>query len=380
MRVIQVVASVTDEAAGPSYSVPRLSASVARAGASVDLFTIGPARDVASDGVVQTSFAQDLAQVPGAKRLWLSSEMRRSLFHEARHAEILHMHGLWLMPNIYPADAARAARKPLVISPRGMLGAPALRFSPLKKRAFWRVLQERAALSASLMHATSEAEFEDIRAYGLTNPVAIIPNGVDLPPVSGVTRRRSRTVLSLGRIHPKKGLDTLVRAWARLGGRAEGWRLRIVGPSEVGHAEKLRGLASDLNLATVDIEGPLFGDDKLAAYRQADLFVLPTQHENFAMTVAEALAAQLPVISSKGAPWSGLERERCGWWIDHGDEPLAAALAHALALPIDELAAMGNRGRDWMEREYSWNRVGREMFEAYRWLVLKGPPPSTVRL
>ena len=112
-----------------------------------------------------------------------------------------------------------------------------------------------------------------------------------------------------------------------------------------------------LGLTRVSVEGPIYGDAKTAAYREADLFVLPTLNENFGLTVAEALAAGTPAISTKGAPWSGLESEGCGWWIDHGVEPLAAALAHAMALPREALKAMGDKGREWMARDFSWDRV-----------------------
>ena len=136
-----------------------------------------------------------------------------------------------------------------------------------------------------------------------------------------------RVVLSLGRIHPKKGLDRLVRAWAKVEAAHPDWRLRIVGPAELGHDAELRALAASLNLSRVSIEPAIYGEEKYTAFREADIFVLPTLNENFAMTVAESLAAGTPVISTKGAPWAGLEVERCGWWIDHGIEPLAAALA-----------------------------------------------------
>ena len=111
-----------------------------------------------------------------------------------------------------------------------------------------------------------------------------------------------------------------------------------------------------------------------------DLFVLPTLSENFAITVAEALAAGTPVIATKGAPWHGLEREDCGWWIDHGVEPLVAALAKAMTMQREALQAMGAKGRAWMARDFSWDRVANDMLDVYRWLLAGGEPPRTVRL
>lgn len=370
LRIVHTLASIADEAAGPSYSAPSLATAQARAGAVVEMFTVGevPARRVA--GVEHRIFPQSLKGVPGLAALKASASMdgalRRSL------AQVVHTHGLWLAPNAYHPSG-----KVFVLSPRGMLGPAALAFSAGRKRLAWALFQGPAARAANLLHATSEQEHDEIRAYGLKNPVTVIPNGIEVPPLERPAS--SRTVLSLGRIHPKKNLTGLIRAWAALPDR-RGWRLRIVGPDEGGYAQTLKALAAQLDLADVAIEGPVFGEDKLAAYREADLFVLSTLNENFAMTVAEALAAGTPVVSTKGAPWSGLEREGCGWWIDQGDTPLAAALANVMGMAPEALAAMGEKGRDWMLRDYSWERIGRDMLDAYRWALEGGEPPATVRL
>jgi glycosyltransferase involved in cell wall biosynthesis len=282
---------------------------------------------------------------------------------------------------VYPANAARAAGKPFIFSPRGMLGAAALRFSPLKKRLFWNLMQRRAALSASCIHATAESEYEDIRAYGLRAPVAIVGNGVDIPAQTKIGNPKGpRTILSLGRIHPKKGLDHLVSAWATIEKHRPDWRLRLVGPDENGHATQLTTLVARLGVRRCVIEGPLHDDAKLAAYRDAELFVLPSLHENFGMTVAESLAAGTPVLSSKGAPWAGLKDNQCGWWIDQGQASLAAALSEATLLPSDTLHAMGARGRTWMTRDYSWAAKARDMLDVYSWLAGRTEQPTHVRI
>ncbi len=107
--------------------------------------------------------------------------------------------------------------------------------------------------------------------------------------------------------------------------------------------------------------------------------MLPTRNENFAMTVAESLAAATPVICTKGAPWAGLAANGCGWWIDHGSEALAAALDQAMTLPPDRLRAMGERGRAWMQRDFAWDGVAVRMAAVYRWLARGGDRPAFVR-
>src|SRR5262249_54822599 len=370
---------------GPSYTVPRLCQALATAGADAQLLSVAGADgcDITphSDGVRR--FPRDLARVPIVGGLRCSSGLARALHELAPKVDVIHDHGLWLMPNVDAGRAALLARKPFIVAPRGMLAPAALAFSRLKKRAIWTLFQGKVVRRAACIHATSNQEHDEIRDFGLNNPVAIVPNGIDLPelgerPNSGAAV--GRVVLSLGRIHPKKGLDRLVRAWAKVESVYPDWRLRIVGPDELGHAGELAALAAKLRARRVSVEKSVAGDAKIAAYQQADLFVLPTLNENFGITVAEALAAGTPVIATKGAPWRALQSEGCGWWIDHGVEPLAVALANAMVMTREALQAMGAKGRAWMARDFSWDRVAHDMLNVYRWLSARGEAPNTVRL
>jgi len=271
----------------------------------------------------------------------------------ARSASVVHAHGLWLMPNIYPAHAAIKSNKPLIVSPRGMLRQAALRFSPRKKALFWRLAQARAVRAARCIHASSGQEYEDIRKLGLSAPVAIIPNGIEVPAVLPERSRPDgqRTALFLGRLHPIKGVELLIDAWARVAERHRDWRLEIVGPCDSEYAGVLSARLA--NVPRARLAGPLYGSAKGEAYRQADIFVLPTMTENFAMTVAEALAQGTPVICSKGAPWAGLAKHGCGWWIDHDLEALTNTLDEALGMDAQRLASMGEAGRAWMAQEFN---------------------------
>jgi glycosyltransferase involved in cell wall biosynthesis len=384
MHSVHVIAGLDPAYGGPSYSVPRLCQALAAAGTKATLLSVaapgeGPL-DVREQGYRDWRLAQDYSSLPILRGLRSSSALSSALRHIASRLDLVHNHGLWLMPNVEAGRAAAWAQKPSVVSPRGMLSPAALAFSRRKKRAFWWILQGPTIRRAACLHATSAQEFEEIRNFGLTNPVAIIPNGIDLPEsVTKSCAAAERVVLSLGRIHPKKGLDRLLSAWSTIEARHPGWRLRIAGPGEGGHEEKLRALAASLGLTRVAIEGPVYGCAKWDAYCSADVFVLASLNENFGLTVAEALAAGTPAISTKGTPWGRLEHEGCGWWVDYGIEPLAAALESAMALPREGLLRMGERGRAWMAREFSWERAAQDMLLVYRWLPHGREPPPTVR-
>lgn len=308
---------------------------------------------------------------PVLSRFAISTSLVRHLRRKAAEVDVVHNHSLWSMVNVAAGWIVPGRRAKLVTSPRGTLSTWALSRNPQAKRLLW-PLQRRALVQADLLHATSEVEYQEIRAHGFTAPVAVIPNGIDLPPLPTTATRGSgsqRTLLFLSRIHPTKGLDRLLHAWMQLQDNHPDWRLVIAGQGEVAHVQEVEALANRLGLVGVEFPGPLFGDAKSSAYWGADLFVLPTHSENFGMVVAEALAHSCPAIVSQGAPWAGLHAEGCGWWVGNDVQTLAATLETAMKLPFAERAAMGLRGRAWMERDYAWAAIGQRMDAAYRWLV-----------
>ena len=299
-------------------------------------------------------------------------------------ADLYHTHGMWMMANVYPSAMAHRLCRPFVLSPHGMLAKEALAFSSWKKRLFWSAWQESAMAKVSCFHATAESEYNDIRMYGLNQPVAIIPHGVDLPEFPAVEKRQQRSppfIVSLGRMHPVKGLDRLISAFAAVAREFPDWQLRIIGPDECGYANILKEQVSALGLERrVVLQYALFGASKWQVLREASVFALPTLRENFGMTVAESLAAETPVISTKGAPWAGLVENRCGWWIEHGPDALAATLRAAMAMTPAQRRAMGARGREWMRRDFGWEAIGRQMLDVYSWLIKGTDVPSSVRL
>jgi glycosyltransferase involved in cell wall biosynthesis len=367
---VHVAPDLDAEASGPSHSVTGLARGLMRSGAPAVTFSLSARAGVSDvDGLSMHRFAPGHA--PVLRALGASRALRLALRDSP--ADVFHIHGLWRMANVYPADAARARGAPVFVSPRGMLGMEALRFSPLRKKIFWALAQGRAVRMADALHATSEQEWRDIRAFGLRQPVALLPNGVALRAVEAPAREPY--VLSLGRLHPIKGLDRLLRAWALLEADFPDWRLRMHGPSELGHRGELMALARELRLERVEIGDALYGEEKRRAFVRASLFALPSHGENFANTVAESLACGVPVVASTGAPWEGLRVHGCGWWTDNEPEAFAAALRDAMSLSHEERRAIGARGRAWMARDFSWEEIGRRMAECYAWsLGLCGPP------
>jgi len=276
-----------------------------------------------------------------------------------------------------------------------MLEPWSLQQSKWVKRLAALLYQGACLEKATCIRATSDLEKEGIRKAGYRNRIAVIPNGVELPSLPAETgvcdARTPRVALFLSRIHPKKGLLNLLRAWAVVQGaeargrksavRGQGseWGLRIVGPDECAYLAELKTEAERLGITeTVQFRGRAYGAARTRCYLDADLFVLPSYSENFGLVIAEALACQVPVITTRATPWSELETARCGWWIETGVDPLVAALRDAFSRAPAELCQMGEAGRRLITTKYTWGPIGRNMLEVYEWAVSRGPKPGCV--
>ncbi|NCD41764.1 MAG: glycosyltransferase [Bacteroidia bacterium] len=349
MNIVHVVPFIGEEASGPAYTVPELCFALLNHQCSVTLMTLEGSNDLTGKNLEHF-----LCKRSGYfSRLGVSSEMKMLLLDVGNTTNVYHNHSLWMMPNVYTCVSARKSNKPLVVSPRGTLSLWAFQSGSVVKKIFWPMIQRPALSWTSCFHATAMPELEDIRHHGFKQPVAVIPNGIHIPEVIPRKFHSIRTLLFLGRIHPKKGLDMLLPAWKTVQCKFPNWQLRIVGVDSQGYLDKMKEFADDLSLERVDFAGPLYGGDKWQAYRDASLFILPTYSENFGMSVAESLASGTPAIVTNGAPWQGLLENNCGWWTEIGVDPLIAALEEALDLSDQRLSEMGERGREWMRRDFS---------------------------
>lgn len=392
MNVIQIVPAISNESSGPSYSVPGLCNGLTKAGCEVSLHIL----DDIPPQLKQASYK--VHNYPrreiGIRNLGRSPEMFDGLMDSARTADIIHNNSLWMMPNVYPAWVVKRLRRrdlnprlKLVMAPRGTLAAWSLENGKWKKKVFGALLQYPALRMTDMFHATSEKECEEIRALGYRQPVAIVQIGMDLPDVdvfnnAEAQRRREseerrRRVVFFGRLHKVKGVDRLLLAWEKVA--KDGWELVIAGPDN-GMLGELKGIVAERRLPRVSFVGEINGPAKYEFLKKADIYVLPSDTENFGVTVAEALASGTPVIASQGTPWQGVERKKCGRWVPIGVEPLAAALDELMSMSDEERATMGTRGREWIRRDFSWKGIGTQMKAAYEWLLGKGDRPEWVQV
>jgi len=377
ISVYHFVKDLDASSGGLSRSVPQICRALSHQGTDVSIISRRSAAPVALDG---ENCCLLNAHARHANR-WLSERC-------SNPRSIIHVNGLWLPFLNAGARYAHAANMHYVISPRGMTAPWAMRHKRLKKAVAWRLYQRRILQNATCLHATADSEMENLRQLGITAPIAVIPNGVEIisdQQLSELKKTRSeranpeiRTLLFLGRIQKVKGLENLMRAWAKV--RQPGWRIQIVGPEEDNHKLELKRLAQRLGIfQDIIFCGPQSNEDKWKTYSNADVFVLPTHTENFGLTVAEALSCETPVITTKGAPWSEINEHRCGWWIDIGVEPLAQSIEEAINLSDANRAEMGQRGRKMVQHNYGWSGIARQVNEVYAWICGQNTKPTCVK-
>ncbi len=304
--------------------------------------------------------------------------------------DVVHPQFLWTYASRCNLEHSRRHGTPYVISPRGMLDPWALRRSGWKK-ALARRLFEGAHLSrAGCLHALCEEELHSVRRLGLRNPVCVIPNGVDLPELANGAEQngspsaaRRKTLLYLGRIHPKKGLAHLLRAWRGLRQRGfaplREWTAVIAGWDQAGHATELATLAAELGIADdVRFAGPLFGDAKDAAFRSADAVVLPSLSEGLPMVALEAWSYGKPVLMTPQCNLPEGVAVEAAIAVQPDAESLADGLATLLTASDEQRTAMGRRGLELVRQRFTWSKAAGEMAAVYRWLVGGGATPSCI--
>lgn len=360
MKIFQSLAQLESTSGGPARSVPQLSLELVKRGHQVGLWApeklVGPLADItAEEGEVLKIYSGSFS----------------AALDSFGDTEIVHDHGVWLPCHREVAQICRERGIPRIVSPRGMLEPWALNHKKWKKRLAWHLYQRKNLQAVAGLHATADQEGKNLRGLGLESPLIIAPNGVNLPEIKRweySAESQVKTALFLSRIHPKKGLPILLKAWESI--RPQGWKMRIVGPDEEGHLKELKKQVDAAGLSREwCFEGPLEGAAKFQAMAEADLFVLPSHSENFGIVIAEALACKTPVITTTGTPWEGLLEHQCGWWVKPEVISLTEALRSAFALSPEQRYEMGIRGRNWMARDFTWAAIAEKMEIFYESLI-----------
>lgn len=354
---------------GPIQSTYDLCRHLAQKGCDVRVLTTntnGPQLlDVPTDREVQSPAGFRIRYTRRWRREATAPQLLALLPAAVGWADVVHLTGTYSFSTIPGLLAAKLARKPLVWSPRGALQ----RWTGTRRssaKAAWEKVCRLAAPRRMVLHVTSQEEADQScqRIPGFR--AAIIPNGVEPPPhpAPRVPRQNGFRLAFLGRLAEIKGIEQLIAAAAQLHD-APNWQLSIAGTGDPTYIRHLTNLIDQHKLsARVRLIGEVTGEAKERFFANSDLLILPSHSENFGMVVAEALVRGCPVIASTGTPWRDVETVGCGRWVANEPQALAGAIRGLLS--GENLEHLGERGRQWITREFAWSAVSEKMTALYR--------------
>jgi glycosyltransferase involved in cell wall biosynthesis len=434
IKTANLTGSVSRRAGGLFESVRHLVQALVNRGLEVRVLSLADEFTV-SDAPAWRGVTVKAFRPTWPKRFGYCPQYVRELMSFA--PDVTHTHGLWQYQGVAMNRYYRRGGAPYIVSPHGMLDPWALRHSRWKKTVAYFLYEGPHLRSARCIRALCAAEARSVRQLGLKNPIAVIPNGVELPaaPIGarGPVRpwsvvppsvlpsleRGRKVLLYLGRIHPKKGLVNLLKAWAavqgaevgrrrsEVGGRGAEWVLAMAGWDQDGHQDELKLLATERGIAWVEgggrrtedggrraegggwgadrvtdaaasviFLGPQFNEDKTACYANCDALVLPSLSEGLPMVVLEAWAHAKPVLMTPECNLPEGFSAQAALRIESGVESIRRGLEELFQAPDPALQAMGQNGRTLVTKRFTWPEIAMDVQRVYEWMLGGGPKPG----
>lgn len=311
----------------------------------------------------------------------------RFVTNELPRFDLVHIHGLWRYPQWVASRRAQSLKIPYILSPHGMCEPFELARKAWKKQLFFNLVEKRTFQGAAAIHAITEAERGHCTQLEADKKIEVIPHGVEiqaalpaalidfyLPPAIAAIPPQAPVVLFMGRLHPKKGLDLLIPAFAQVLQQHPSAYLVLAGPDATGYQANLVQLAKSFQIQErILFTGMLVGQQKQAMLQRADVFTLPSYSEGFSVAILEALAAAKPVVISKYCYFDEVTSVGCGQVVDTDISQLAQALNHLLALDAPARANLGQRGQQLIEHKYTWSIAAKKMMGLYQSVLADQP-------
>ncbi len=383
MKVLHVAPSLSSEWGGPTKVVTELTEALAKKGVEVSIFA--PSEDD-KDVCITNLEEVDLKLFPKSflSKFWTSysSSLGKALMRKVANFDLVHIHEIWHHPHFAACQAAKFARKPFVVTIHGELEPWCLDHKSFKKKIFSFLIQKKLLKEASGIHAITEDEVKSICNFVNNKNVFHIPNGLNLMEFQNLpskedfeglypSLRGKKVILFLARIHPKKGLDILARAFGNILKNTDDIQLVIAGPDKDDYKNQIIEILKAENaIGNTIFTGMLTGEKKLAALSRADIFVLPSYSEGFSISILEAMACGLAVVITKQCNFPEVEEIGGGKIIDTDANHLSKAVSELLDNP-ELCKKMGDRGKRLVMEKYTWDKIADQMIIAYEEILGK---------
>jgi glycosyltransferase involved in cell wall biosynthesis len=368
MNIAFVLPYFADSFGGPVMVVKKVGTKLAAMGHNVSYWAAGDKQDQKELMSEEGIHIYDI-QWP---RSWRRSrDLATGLSAGVSSFDIMYITGMWLYPTYAACRIAAASKTPYILRPAGSLEPWRLRNTPwkcFKKKIYLNLIGKYLMHGAACLHACSMKEAEHFRQIGYRGSITVMPNGVDTDEFTPgddsevqlywPQLKNRRVVLFMSRLSPEKGLDILIPLWAELmqSGRYKNAMLVIAGPDDRGYVKVIQSMIDKYGInSSVLLPGMVREQKKLTILRRADIFILPSYSENFGNVVVEALSCGTPVITTTGTPWKQLQEFDAGRCVSPTSPELSQALRELLDMSKAELSAMGKRGRDFINKYYTWD-------------------------
>lgn len=316
----------------------------------------------------------------GVRRAWRAASAAQVLSQQVQQADVVHLHGIWMWVQWAAARAAIQQHKPFLLSLHGMLEPWIWQrqhwIHQIKKKLYWQSVAYPVFQHASLIHAIHPREAQNLKTYFPTLPIRVISPSLDLQAIDHICASTAPDpnpepyILFLGRIHPVKGIDLLIRAFAQLD--TPGVRLKIAGPTsprESAYADQVHKLVVDTGLeGRVEFLGAVQSHQKWDLLRNAWVFCLPSHSEVIGMVNLEAAACRTPVITTRATGIPPTWIEAGGFLVETSVTALADAMQQALQWTSQERCARGENLHHLIETTYSWKATSALWVELYQQL------------
>lgn len=324
----------------------------------------------------------------GPTSLHFAPSLKNWLHHQPPRWDVISIQSVWLHINQVIASWCIQNSTPFMMTTHGNFNPVALKFSSWKKLLASKTFMADVFHHVHCYQALTQTEYSILRKFGITKPICVVGNGIELPnynllpsPDHILSRKLldRRTCLYLGRLDPIKGIDRLLRAWGKIK-PTDDWQLIIAGSGSSAYETQLKKIAGHTHCENIHFVGPVYGDLKSAWIRQADFMVLPSHSEAFPMTVLEGFSFGRPVLLTNqcGLP----EAEQVGAAVEvlSTEEHLLEGLAYMLSLSQHDLQRMGQFGFQLVQERYTWPIITKQLEDVYHWLKGYDKQPKCVEI
>ena len=391
MKILIVIPALGIVYGGPSKIVVEMAQALGSHGVSVDIVATNADGFKKVNAPIQTWIYEKYYRVqyfPYAD--WsdykVSFALTKWLFLNVGNYDLVHTNAIFSYPVLPAHWACQLHQVPYIMTPHGMLEPWALAYKAWKKRLYYVLVEKTALQNANAIQITGSPEANSVKSLDIETPLTFVPNGIHCQDFETLPNpeifykkfpdtRNKTLIIFLGRLDPKKGLDLLATAFAKVHTQFPQTHLIIAGPDNIVFLPTTQGYFAQAGcLDAVTFTGMLTGTLKYAALAAASLYVAPSYSEGFSVSVLEGMASGLPCVITTGCNFPEAIEAQAAYAVNIDADEVANTLIQCLKNP-QQAKAIGDRARKLVFEQYTWESIATKMIQVYTAILNKNSIP-----